>query len=244
MLEANGNYSNGDKFLELYRQLEREGKRIYFPDAEEKENIIGRLMSVPQLNHLKEDIDYCRVVRNFLVHNPKVNGEYAVTPSDKLVELMQHCVDYIKSPVRAMDYAIKINNMYTAGLTSRVLDVIRHMRINGFTHVPIMENGRLIGVFSANVLFGYLADEGIDDITLDARVEQFVEHIALQNHTNEYFIFMPKDSTLYEISRRFKIDAKTFKQLCAIFLTENGKPEERVLGMITPYSLLRDAPDL
>ncbi len=171
MYETENFSSNGDKFLELYRQLEREGKRVYFPDATDKENIIGRLMNVPQLKPLRDDIDYCRVVRNFLVHNPKVMGEYAITPSDKLVEFMQHCVDMIKSPLKAMDYSIKINNMYTAGLSSKVLDIIRHMRINGFTHVPVMENSRLIGVFSANVLFGYLADADFEDFTLDARVE-------------------------------------------------------------------------
>lgn len=243
MYETEEFMSNGDKFLELYRQLEREGKRVYFPEATDKENIIGRLMSVPQLQPFKDDIDYCRVVRNFLVHNPKVNGEYAVIPSDKLIDFMQRCVDMIKSPMKAIDYAIKINNMYTAALSSKVLDVIRHMRTNGFTHVPVMENNRLIGVFSANVLFGYLSDARFEDITLGARMEQFVDHLALQNHTNEYFIFMSKNVTLYEVSRRFKIDAKTMKQLCAVFLTENGRSDEKVLAMITPYSILRDAPD-
>ncbi len=242
MYETEDFVSNGDKFLELYRQLEREGRRVYFPNAADNENIIGRLMNVPQLQHYKDDIDYCRVVRNFLVHNPRVKGGYAVVPSDELIDFMQQCVDRIKSPLKAIDYAIKINNMYTAALSSRVIDVIRHMHTNGFTHVPVMEDNRLIGVFSANVLFGYLAGAGIDDITLDARMEQFVEHIALNNHTNEYFIFMSRDTTLYEISRRFKIDAKTMKQLCAVFLTENGKSDECVLAMITPYSLLRDAP--
>lgn len=243
MYETEEFMSNGDKFLELYRQLEREGKRVYFPEAADKENIIGRLMGVPQLQPFKDDIDYCRVVRNFLVHNPKVNGEYAVIPSDKLIDFMQHCVDIIKSPMKAIDYAIKINNMYTAALSSKVLDVIRHMRTNGFTHVPVMENNRLIGVFSANVLFGYLSDARFEDITLNAKMEQFVDHLALQNHTNEYFIFMPKNITLYEVSRRFKIDAKTMKQLCAVFLTENGRSDEKVLAMLTPYSILRDAPD-
>ena len=66
MYETEDFVSNGDKFLELYRQLEREGRRVYFPNAADNENIIGRLMNVPQLQHYKDDIDYCRVVRNFL----------------------------------------------------------------------------------------------------------------------------------------------------------------------------------
>ncbi len=244
MYETDNFVSGGDKFLELYRQLEREGKRVYFPDAKDGENIIGRLMNVPQLKNLKDDLDYCRVVRNFLVHNPKVKGEFAVTPSETMIEFMESCVGMVKNPLKAMDYAIKRNNMYTAGLSSRVVDIIRHMVINGFTHVPIMENNRLIGVFSANVLFGYLADIKRMDITMNARVEQFIEHIALHNHENEYFTFAAKDITLYEVSKKFKIDSKTMKQLCAIFLTETGKADEPVLAMITPYSLLRDAPEL
>ena len=244
MYETDNFTSNADRFLELYRQLEREGKRVYFPEATDKENIVGRLMNVPQLKNLKDDLDYCRVVRNFLVHNPKVMGEYAVMPSDKLVEFMQKCVDQIKNPLKAMDYAIKRRNMYTAGLSSRVVDVIRHMHKNGFTHVPIIEDNKLMGVFSANVLFGYFADADRRDITINARIEQFIAHIALHNHTNEYFAFMPEDSTLYEVSKLFKIDAKSMKQLCAIFFTQTGAAHEDVIGMITPYSLLRDVPDL
>lgn len=244
MYETEEFLNNGDRFLELYRQLEREGKRVYFPNAEEKENIIGRLMNVPQLKNLKDDIDYCRVVRNFLVHNPKVKGEYAVTPSDALVAFMQRVVDQIKNPLRAMDYAIKTRNMYTAALSSKVTDVIRHMHVNGFTHVPVMEDNKLIGVFSANVLFGYLAEVRPGEITIDAAMDSFVEHIALHRHTNEYFAFMPENAALYEVSRLFKIDARSMKQLCAVFFTKTGRPDENVLGMITPYSLLRDAPDL
>lgn len=243
MYETEHFASNGDRFLELYRQLEREGKRVYFPDAQDNENIIGRLMNVPQLKALKDDLDYCRVVRNFLVHNPKVNGEYAVTPSDKLVEFMQRCVDQIRDPARAMDYAIKRRNMYTAALSSRVVDVIRHMHKNGFTHVPIIEDNKLIGVFSANVLFGYLAGTSLSEITVDAKIEQFIDHIALHNHTNEYFTFIRSDATLYEVSKLFKIDKRSMKQLCAVFFTENGRSSEDVVGMMTPYSLLRDAPE-
>lgn len=244
MYETEEFTSNGDRFLELYRQLEREGKRVYFPDAKDNENIVGRLMAVPQLKSLKDDLDYCRVVRNFLVHNPKVKGEYAVTPSDKLVEFMQQCVDQIRDPARAMDYAIKRRNMYTAALSSLLVDVTRHMYKNGFTHVPIIEDNKLIGVFSANVLYGYIAVGGLSEITREARIEQFIEHIALHNHTNEYFTFMRSDATLYEVSKLFKIDKRSMKQLCAVFFTENGRSDENVEGMMTPYSLLRDTPDL
>ena len=45
-----------DEFLDLYRVLEIEGKEKYFPKSGEGENVIGRLMNLPQLREYKEDI--------------------------------------------------------------------------------------------------------------------------------------------------------------------------------------------
>ena len=81
-------------------------------------------------------------------------------------------------------------------------------------------------MFSANVLFGYLAGTSLSEITVDAKIEQFIDHIALHNHTNEYFTFIRSDATLYEVSKLFKIDKRSMKQLCAIFFTENGRSSE------------------
>ena len=61
-----------EEFLDLYRKLEHIGREIYFPNSNNAP-IIGRLQALPVLKEFKEEIDYCRVVRNFLVHNPKVN---------------------------------------------------------------------------------------------------------------------------------------------------------------------------
>ena len=33
------------------------------------------------------------------------------------------------------------------------------------------------------------------------------------------------------------------KNLAVVFFTENGKINEKILGMMTPYSILRDAPE-
>ena len=63
-----------EEFLDLYRKLEHIGREIYFPNSNNAP-IIGRLQALPVLKEFKEEIDYCRVVRNFLVHNPKVNDK-------------------------------------------------------------------------------------------------------------------------------------------------------------------------
>lgn len=235
---------NTDRFLELYRQLEREGRRAYFPNAQDKEAIMGRLMSVPELRMYKDDIDYCRVVRNFLVHTPKVKNQYPIFVSNEMLQLMEEIVDRVKNPIKAIDYAIKIENMYTAQLNSNIIDVVRHMQASGFTHVPVLENGKLIGVFSGNVIYTYLSTADDINLNFNSKICDLIEYLPVYNHTNEYFAFMSTDSSFHDIRQLFKIDAKSMKQLAAVFLTQTGKNNEKLLAMLTPYSILRDAPDL
>ncbi len=233
-----------DEFLQLYRQLEQEGRLAYFPTASPKESVIGRLMSVPQLKKYREDIDFCRVVRNFLVHTPKVDETYPIGPSRAMVDFLRKLIENIKSPILAIEYAIKINNLYTINMHSNILDVVRFMQTMGFTHVPILEEGKLVGVFSSNVIYSYLAQTKDPVTSFDTELSVFREYLSIYNHTNEYFTFESRDVTLYQVSKQFKIDSHNMKQLAAVFLTENGSEHEKILAMLTPYSILRDAPDV
>ena len=232
-----------EEFLDLYARLESEGRAAYFKKAPENENIIGRLMNLPQLREYKEDINYCRVVRNFLVHTPRVNSGYAISPAPEMIELLKRLIKEIKNPPRAIDYAIKINNMFTVNLKSNIVDVVRYMQTMGFTHVPVIENDKIYGVFSANVLYTYLS-QAKEVGTFDTSLELVNDYLPLHKHTNEYFAFVSRDTTLHEVSKLFKIDVRSMKQLSAVFLTENGHSDEHILAMMTPYSILRDAPDI
>ena len=49
--------NNTDKFLDLYRQLERIGRANYFPEIPEGSPIIARLTAIPALREFKEDIE-------------------------------------------------------------------------------------------------------------------------------------------------------------------------------------------
>lgn len=231
------------EFLDLYSRLEKAGRDKYFPKVPPSENIIGRLMNLPQLREYKEDIDYCRVVRNFLVHTPRVSSTYAIEPSQEMVDFLRKLVKNINNPLKAIDYAVRINNMYNVDLKSNIVDVVQHMQTMGFTHVPVLENGKIFGVFSANVLYTYLSCAKDEIKSFDTEMSILADYLPIHKHTNEYFAFMSIEKSLYEVSQLFKIDVRSMKQLAAVFLTENGRADEKILAMLTPYSILRDAPD-
>ena len=81
------------------------------------------------------------------------------------------------------------------------------------------------------------------NINVHSTLRVLEEYLALDMHTNEYFAFVEKNATLYEVSKLFTIDVRSMKNLAVVFFTENGKINEKILGMMTPYSILRDAPE-
>lgn len=236
-------YVKTELFLDLYKQLEKAGRK-HFPDVPESAPIITRISGLSLLREFKEDIEYCRVVRNFLVHTPRIKGMYPVLPSDDMIELLKQCIERLKSPAKAMDYAIKTKNMFTANLNSKIIFVTDYMNRYGFTHVPVLdENQRLIGVFSDNAIYSYICAKGAIHIGENTTLNDICEFLPIHTHSREYFAFMNSDVYLYEMASLFSIDVRSMKRLAAVFFTKNGKGDEKIEGMMTNYSLLRDCPD-
>ncbi len=235
--------NNTEKFLELYRQLEKAGRENYFPKLPEGSPVINRLTAIPVLREFKEDIEYCRVVRNFLVHTPRVRDISPVIPSDDMVSVLERCVQRIKSPVKALSYAVRRENMYTVGLTDRISEVSTYMNESGFTHAPVFDGDRLVGVFSDNAIYSYICDKKSINITETTLLNEIRDYLDINNHTNEYFAFAPAGANIYEISNLFSIDVRSMKKLAVVFFTSNGRHDGHILGMMTPYSILRDAPE-
>ncbi len=227
-----------DKFLQLYKQLEFEGRRIYFPEAKVNESIIGRLFTVPQLKKFKEDLDYCRIVRNFLTHNPKVGGVYPIIPSTEMIKLLEHCLEVIINPPKAIDYSIPIDKIYTADLDTNLNEVLKVMNLFTYTHIPIIDNGKTFGIFSENTIFSYICHEKKINITDDTTVRLFEKYLPLDDHSNEYFAFLPETAQLDEVQELFKFTAGRRKLLTVIYITKNGKRSEDIIAMITPWDLL------
>lgn len=231
-----------DKFLQLYKQLEFDGRRLFFPNTKEGDNIIGRLLSIPYLKRFKEDLDYCRVVRNFLTHNPKVDGVYPIIPSQEMVRLLEHCVNIVNNPPKAIEFAVPASKILTADFDCPVLEIIEMMNRFVYTHVPVLKDGKLIGVFSDNTVYSYICREKELTIDDDTKISMFEKYIHLDEHINEYFEFVPKNTMFYEIEELFKYNyqCKRNKLLSVIYITENGKRDEKILGMLTPWDVLSE----
>jgi len=222
-------------FIDLYRELEESAKTLLnIPDGA---SAIFNLANHPDFQHFKQELDYCREVRNLLSHRPKIKGQFGVEPSDEMIHMLSNMLELLKNPPKAMEVAVSREKILMANLNDLVLPIMQKMKYNNFSHVPIMKNDLVIGVFSESTIFDYLADHEIIEIPKDAAFKDYLSYIGLSNHRNEEFMFVPRSILVGEIETLFQ-SKRHLKRLELVFITETGKKTEKILAMISPWDLM------
>jgi len=227
-----------DQFLDLYKQLEHAGRTVFFPQSSENENIIGRLINLPQFARHKEDLNYCRVVRNFLTHNPRVGGAYPITPSIQMVHLLEQLLAAVENPPKALDFAIKRKFMLTVRPTDFAIDTMHRMREKAYTHVPVVDRGKLLGVFSDSVVTSYICGTGRLSLLPEAEISLFRQYYRLDAPENQVFAFVPETTPLDVVEAIFEDNYKRRLLISVVYITKRGRANESILGMLTPWDVL------
>lgn len=227
--------SRADEFLGDYKKLEQLLKTKVYQDVRTESVVVK--FSRSRLGAPYQDIlNAARETRNLLQHQPKYEGEYLVQPSEQLINGLKEIIDAIENPRKALDFAER--RIYTATPDSKITEVTAVMNKYGYSHVPVYENRRLIGIFSVNVLFSYLVNKAFPEINESSCIGDLRGMIGPDQHRNEYYEFVDKNTLLIEADALFEAPQRAHKRLAVIYITEHGKPTEYLLGMLTPWDVL------
>ncbi len=177
-------------------------------------------------------------LRNAIIHNPYQNNSQPIAqPNPDIVEKYEMIKNFVIHPPKALSIAIPAPIIFTATFDSNIQQIMKIMIDKSYTHIPIIEKGVMVGVFSENSLFSYLSASKDILITSDAKMGDLKEFIPFEKHQNEYFEFINKDALLTEVEEIFKKGLKDLKRIAVVYITEHGKKEEKLLGMITAWDL-------
>lgn len=229
------------EFLDLYNKLEQllKGRGSYYNDR--YESPVLRYQNSAEGKRYREEIETIRAVRNLLVHVPLMDGTNPVTPSPSLNAKLREIVNSVQNSKTAIDLSTWAEHLITATLDSNVYDVMRTMESKGFSHVPVMNHDRMMGVFSKGTFFTYTISKGFNSLSPDITLAAMRDLLPVRNHSSEYYEFAAEDTSKEEIVQRFDVSYKRNRsRLAAIFVTRDGNPNQELLGMITPWDVLGD----
>ncbi|MBP3388831.1 MAG: hypothetical protein J6K98_03040 [Clostridia bacterium] len=224
-----------EEFLDLYRRLEVAAGNIMGSNG--RGSPVFRLEKHPDFTAFGEQLDCIREVRNFLSHEPKVGGEYAIHPSENMVETLRTSLERVENPPRVSDRMTPVKSMLTATRDTAVLPLMTEMEQRHISHVPILQNKRVDSVFSVSTVF-QAALGGMRSLDTNTRVENFARWLPIDRHMGQDFRFVEPDMLLRDARNLFDKAYSRNRKLKLLLVTENARPDRPLLGVLSPYDLL------
>lgn len=136
---------------------------------------------------------------------------------------MGEVLDFARRPALAMEFATKGDpQVMRAHMHQRVLRLMEVMEKNGYSHIPVMEQGEFRGVFSVGTVFQYILRSGRQGHPAGHHCGGFGgAHRLFRAHEN--YEFVPKDATYISVRRIFERVRGKNRRVSVIFITEHGR---------------------
>lgn len=206
--------------------------------VKDEEGAFYILSNQKEYKKFEKDINLIRKIRNLLSHGEcKVEGKTAIEINENIIEKLKEIISLLENPpLVASRY---ITEMFVVDLEEKLENLIKAMNEKKISHVPVLDKDKkLVGVFSENTIFSKLSEDEIIEIGKEYKVKDYEKYIKLENHSSEYFDFIKRNEELALAQNLFNKSIKKDKKLVMLFVTENGKKTEKILGIITPWDLL------
>mgnify|MGYP002569428686 CR=1 FL=1 len=192
------------------------------------------------ISHFYVDLLIYAKLRNVVVHDTTTDEPIA-RPSDITIEKMRQIIQLMTQAPLALD---SIAHPYSELLTTKphhkIAELMRRMHKSGAAYVPVIEDGQLAGVFSMSALTAYISAKGISDINEELTIAQMEPYYRINNaKRTEAFFSVDANADIYDIDNIFNKTVNTGLSIGAVFITHDGSNNGQLLGMVTPFDLVR-----
>ena len=190
--------------------------------------------SLPEYEEYKDDINVIRTLRNTFVHNnTMLNNEEGIDVKPIVYNALLEIIDQLKHPKTVETILSK--EMIIAHLNSNVWHIMKLMKDKGLMHIPVIANHKVRGVFSENTVFQILMRYPKKYQNL--QIKHILSYCSIEANIHESYDFISIHTPIPVAKERFVRHSK--KRMAMLFVTENGKADENLLGLLTAYDFIK-----
>lgn len=229
-------------FLQKYRVLEGLLEKRYDGCKMHASSVVMEFLRDDNSDSVRVDLDLIRELRNLLTHNAGTDGCAIAEPSEEIIRRLDEIIEFVRKPRLAVDFGTPAKRVLCAHKNDKLSHVMSNMRKNGYSHVPVMEKGRICGVLSVKSVFDYLTEKGIDSLHADFTIGDLGDRVDLNRESGDRYLFMPANTNVEAVRSAFERHTQKNKRLSAVFISENGAADEELICILTPWDVLKDAP--
>jgi len=225
-----------EKFIESWKNLEHATIQA-FPQW--NGNKVDEYLAKMQV----EGIDFAalkslRNARNALAHNPiQKNGKPIVMLNCDILKFVDKVIKIVRTQPNVGSIMVPLAKVYSCSMETKLDIVITKMVKRAYSYVPVLDNtNRVCGVFGENSqplgrrIFQPSTERTIGDIASCIKIDN--------PRRTDIFAFVKKSDPI-SLLRRMCVEARQkFKRLEIFFVTENGRSEDPLLGIVTIWDFI------
>lgn len=171
-------------------------------------------------------------LRNAVVHQRERSYEYLSVPLPSIVENLERIRDQFKSPERVYPkFGKEVISFQAEDVLSTVLAEIH---AKDFSQFPIYKQNSFLGLLTENGITRWLANHSTQVMTLIELEEITVIDLLDQEEQRSNYQLISRDTTMLDAENFFVRNTL----LEALLITQTGKTNEKLMGIITRWDML------
>lgn len=225
---------NSKRFLDAFGKIEHylrtklpTGRHLAFYQLVED---VGRVdAAVRQFGRdLKEYAD----LRNAIIHE-RSDGRVIAEPNDVAVVDLEKISSLLRKPPTV--YPLFGTNVITLADDQSIASAVKIMFDSSISQVPILRAGKFHALLTTEAIARWLGASILQDI-LSLKETSIARTLEFRENCDNYR-FLGRQATLFEAIDSFSRYESRGSKLDAILITEHGRAEERILGIVTVADL-------
>ena len=229
--------NNADRFLNAYSTIEHEMERILdLKDHRRFFELVDKSARVnPVIERYRFDLREYSELRNAIVHD-RSGGEIIAVPTDEVVGKIERIAALLLEPPKVAPLFLK--EVLTLSGSYPVSRAIRDLSRMSYTQAPVYVNDKLNGLLTSNMIVKWMGICLISNNDKDVNLHEpsLTDVIKKAGHENDYQLVSVNQS-LFTVPDLFYHWQQEGRKLEAVLITQNGDPEEPLLGIITNRDL-------
>lgn len=228
---------NSDRFLTAFNRIDHRLRDIVgtkefmsfsrLVDQAKKKDVLVR--------KYEDDLRSYADLRNAIVHH-RTAMEYVIAePHVDVVERIEYMDSRLAKPTLVGQmFCKKVYVFQEKDSLKRVLKVIRNHK---YTQFPVYNNDQFKGLVTPVGITNWLATT-MSGNKLPKHIPTM--HDILRHEKNKVnYKFVSRYITIYEAEEIFKQGVERGRRFEALLITEHGKPQQKLMGMITPIDIMK-----
>ncbi|NLY79247.1 MAG: CBS domain-containing protein [Lysinibacillus sp.] len=228
---------NSDRFLLAFNRITQTLRRIvkakeYMPfyrlvDLAKKKS--------PLVKKYEDELRSFADLRNAIVHH-RTSQEFVIAePHTKIVERIEYIDELLARPrLVGQVFRKKVVSFQTTDSLKNVLNIIQERK---YTQFPIYDGRDFRGLITTTGITNWLAEATNTQMPL-YEMPKLDDILSYEKNRGNYK-FISRYMTIYHAKELFKQGVERGKRYEALLITENGRPHQRLIGIITPLDLMK-----